>query len=289
MIKWDDELIHDLAARRAVLFLGAGISKNAVSASGERPKNWDEFLEEGASALGGAAASQVRACIARSDLLTACELLRKHLKPDKFKTLLLREYNSKGFRAASVHDDIVALDARFVVTTNFDRIYEIRANHLTDNSTIVKSYNDPSVNDVLRRRERCVLKIHGTIDAPDQAIFTRTDYARARSEHARFYELVDALLHTNTFVFLGASMRDPDIQLLLENHVYRFGRARPHYMVMADGALDSSVLDVMEDSMGIRALLYDSANHHEILANSVTELVGLVTAAREELAKTGNW
>ncbi|MCR4673619.1 MAG: hypothetical protein K5675_01305 [Lachnospiraceae bacterium] len=42
---WPDEVIDSLARRRAVLFLGAGISANAISKMGKSPATWEEFLK----------------------------------------------------------------------------------------------------------------------------------------------------------------------------------------------------------------------------------------------------
>ena len=51
MIKWPNSIIKDIARRKCVIFLGAGISKNASNADGIHPKNWQELLTQGANAL----------------------------------------------------------------------------------------------------------------------------------------------------------------------------------------------------------------------------------------------
>lgn len=290
MIDWPQEIVEDIARRRSVLFLGAGISKNAVNNAGERPKDWGEYLRHAAQQITDVAKrTEVTDCIAANDFLTACELVRKHLRPDAFKRTLLEEFVEKRFNHGQIHDDISAVDSRFVLTTNFEKIYENRANQLQQNTVIVKSYHDTDVADAFRRTQRVVLKVHGSVDSPEKAIFTRSDYARARTEHRHFYELLEALFLTHTFVFLGASMRDPDIQLLLENYAYRFGGARPHFMVMARGSVSAAVLDIMEQSMNLHAVLYDPANHHIELAESLKELRTLVDAARLQIMTRQDW
>ena len=188
-----------------------------------------------------------------------------------------------------IHDDLSLVNSRLVMTTNFDKIYENRANQLQDNTVIVKSYYDKDVADVFRRQDRVVIKVHGTIDAPDMTIFTRSQYAVARRDFAYFYQLLRGLFVTHTFVFLGASMRDPDIQLLLEDHAYRFEGARPHYMAMPKESARAGTLRVLEETMNLKALLYDPSNNHQALADSVAELVPKVEAAREKLAATAGW
>jgi hypothetical protein len=290
MITWPDDLVEDIASRRCVLFLGAGVSKNATNTHGEHPKDWREYLEYLANNIEDPLqADEVRTCITDSDLLTACELAKRFLRPDVFKRRLLSEYSDKGFESAPIHDDLVLVDSRYVLTTNFDKLYENRANTIQRNTVRVKNYYDTDVADVFRRSQRAVLKVHGTIDSPDRTIFTRSDYARARTNHAHFYRLLDALFISHTFVFLGASLRDPDIQMLLEDHAYRFERTRPHFMVMPTGTTRQAVVSIMEESMNLRALSYDSANNHAELAASVKELVQLVTSERQRLTQTLDW
>ncbi|GEP08588.1 SIR2 family protein [Methylobacterium gnaphalii] len=290
MISWPEDLVRDIAARQSVLFLGAGVSRNAANAQGQHPRGWIDFLSHLASLITNIGHKrEVEACITEGDMLTACELARKHLSGSVFRTEILREFLSNGYRPAKIHDDLSRVDSRLVMTTNFDKLYENRANALQDNTVLVKNYYDRDVADVFRRQDRVVLKIHGTIDSPEQTIFTRSQYALARRDYGHFYQLMRGLFVTHTFVFLGASMRDPDIQLLLEDHAYRFEGTRPHYIVMPEDAARAGSLRVLEETMNLSALLYDPSSHHQALADSVAALVTKVEVAREEIAATAGW
>jgi hypothetical protein len=290
MINWPEDLIRDIAARRCILFLGAGVSKNATNAKGERPKDWKQLLEELAARVpDNSQRDQILLCIKEWDFLTACELARKYLHADGFKTALLREFMDPAFMPAAIHDHLSRIDSRYVLTTNFDKLYENCANQVQKNTVLVKHYYDEDVADVFRRSQRAVLKIHGTIDSPDKMIITRSQYARARQKYAYFYQVLRGLFITHTHVFLGASLRDPDIVLVLEDHAYRFEGARPHFIVMPKDAARDGTLRVMEETMNLRALLYDPADGHRELAESVSALVPLVEAARQELAVTIDW
>lgn len=290
MIDWPEDLVRDVAARRSVLFLGAGVSRNAENAHGVHPREWTSFLHHLTSLVPDATLkTEVMQCINDADLLTACELARKYLSASVFRTEMLQEFSGNGYRPAKIHDDLSLVDSRVVMTTNFDKLYENRANQLQDNTVIVKNYYDKDVADVFRRQDRVVVKMHGTIDAPDSTIFTRSQYALARRDYGHFYQLLRGLFITHTFVFLGASMRDPDMQLLLEDHAYRFEGARPHYIVMPDNSARAGTLRVLEETMNLKALLYDPANNHQSLADSVAALVPKVEAARQEIAATAGW
>jgi SIR2-like domain len=290
MISWPEDLVKDIAARRSVLFLGAGVSKNACNDKGEHPMDWNEFLRDLASRVPDPEQrDEILLCVDDGDLLTACELARRYLRPDGFKTALLREFSDKAFQPAGIHDDLSRVDSRFVLTTNFDKLYENRANQLQKNTVLVKTYYDGDAADVFRRSQRVVLKLHGTIDSPEKTIFTRSQYALARRDYAHFYQMLRGLFVTHTHVFLGASLRDPDIQILLEDHAYHFEGSRPHFIVMPRDSARAGTLRVMEETMNLRALMYDPANNHSELAQSVAELVPLVEAARSDLARTADW
>jgi hypothetical protein len=85
MIDWPADLIEDLAARRCVLFLGAGVSKNSKNANGERPKDWVEYLKSLASRIPDATKrAEIDGCIAEWDLLTACELTTCRILRQRF-------------------------------------------------------------------------------------------------------------------------------------------------------------------------------------------------------------
>jgi hypothetical protein len=290
MISWPEDLVRDIAARRSVLFLGAGVSKNARNDKGEHPMDWKEFLQHLASRVPEPEQrDEILLCVGDGDLLTACELARKYLQRDGFKTALLQEFSDKAFQPDEIHDNLSRVDSRFVLTTNFDKLYENRANQIQKNTILVKTYYDDDVADVFRRSQRVVLKVHGTIDTPDRTIFTRSQYALARRNYAHFYHMLRGLFVTHTHVFLGASLRDPDIQILLEDHAYRFEGSRPHFIVMPRDSVRTGTLKVMEDTMNLRALLYDPADNHRELAQSVAELVPQVEVAREQLALTTDW
>ena len=290
MIDWPEDLVRDIAARRSVLFLGAGVSRNAENNQGVHPRDWAGFLTHLASLITNPGQKEeVTQCIADADLLTACELSRKYLSPSSFKTEMIKEFSGKGYKPAKIHDDLSLVDSRLVMTTNFDKLYENRANLLQANTVLVKNYYDKDIADVFRRQDRVVLKVHGTIDAADQTIFTRSQYALARRDYSHFYQMLRGLFITHTFVFLGASMRDPDMQLLLEDHAYRFEGSRPHYMVMPENSARQGTLQVLEETMNLKALLYDPTDHHKALADSVAELVSQVEAAREDIARTAQW
>ena len=289
MIDWPAPLIKDLARRRAILFLGSGVSKNSSSTVGpaRRPPTWEEFLQ---AALDQCANPKrhIQKLLKERDYLTACEILKYKLD-DQWRALVHEQFVEPGFAPADIHKDIFKLDSRIVLTQNVDKIYDAFASSESAGTVYVKEYSKADIALVVRGDKRCVLKAHGTVDTPDEMIFTREEYSRARVAHSAFYDVLDALTVTHTLLFIGCGLSDPDVQIMLERHAYKFPGSRPHYMIAPAGSLHDDVQKSLKRNLNIRFLLYKSHDHHKELRDSLHQLAGLVETRRGELATTRDW
>ncbi len=290
---WPDALIRDIASQRAVLFFGAGVSMNSVALDGHtRPKSWVSFLTEATKAIPGLSRSlkkEISGLIRKNDLLTACEVIRRAVGRDGFVELVKREFQSPGYQAAKIHELLWKLDVRITMTPNFDVIYDTVVSAKGSGTVSVKKYFDADVADALRRKERVVIKSHGSVIDPDKLIFTRVDYAKARSEHGEFYELLDALLRTHTFLFIGCGLEDPDIRLLLEDYCFRHPYAPQHYFVIPSKRFSSAVKAVFEDSLRVKLLEYKYTDDHANLTVELAKLVAAVEASRITMGASLSW
>jgi len=287
MINWHKDIVEDIARRRAVLFIGAGVSKNSSNGAGNRPKDWNEFLTFASTLT--SKKKLVDSLIKNADYLTACEIIRQDLGRDDFNSLVKEEFQKPQFHHADIHEHIFNLDLRIVATPNFDKIYDVYAEHASKGNISVKTYYDDDIADVIRRPEPVILKVHGTISAPDKLIFSRKDYSKARTDSRGFYQVLDALAITQTFIFIGCGPHDPDVRLLLEDYNYRFRFNKKHFIISPKNATKKEVLEVMEDTMSLKTITYDSKNNHIELTQSLDELVNLVESKRQEMADLMKW
>jgi hypothetical protein len=184
-MKWPEALITDIARRRAVLFLGAGVSRNSVGNGGKRPPLWDEFLRTALNRCDGST-RHISGLLNRFDYLTACEILKKKLHDD-WSMLITREFVDPAYQTASIHEEIFKLDTRLVLTQNFDKIYDTYAQNESKNTILLKNYYDVDTSKVLRGDVRAIVKVHGTVDSQDRMVFTRNDYLQARAKYPLFY------------------------------------------------------------------------------------------------------
>ncbi|WDG78848.1 SIR2 family protein [Pseudomonas chlororaphis] len=265
---------------------------NSVGKGGVRPPSWSEFLLEAAEKIAPARRKivrEIKALIKSDDYLTAAEVIRNEIKQENFTNLVKARFHTPDFKAAPIHKTLFNLDLRIAITPNFDSIYETAAGERGAGALTTKIYHDDDIADCLRRHERVLIKSHGTISSPNKLIFTRTDYAKARNANSQFYELLDALLRTHTFIFVGCGVNDPDIRSLLENYRYRHPYGQSHYFVTASKNFCQEVKNVLCESLKINFIEYQPTKDHINLSKELEILRELVELERIELSKSQSW
>jgi hypothetical protein len=288
MIDWPEDIVSSIARRRAVLFLGAGVSRNSRNAAGLHPLTWHEFLQAGILRC-PAPRKEMAQFLKNGDYLTCCQLIKHKMNTD-WIPFLEETFLAPQFLPHDIHKAIFKLDASVVVTPNFDKIYDNLAQATTNNLLRIKKYYDDDIPRALRAggQQRLILKLHGCIDTPDKLVFTRQDYADVRHKHANFYRAIDALILTHTFIFVGCGMNDPDLALLLEQYARSFASAPPHYILFGR-KVSGDYQHLLETNYNIKVIPYSPANDHEELTSSLVQLGVAIEAKRDELAKTMLW
>jgi hypothetical protein len=285
MIDWPTSLIEELAARRTVLFLGAGSSAGAsrIAQTGvtEHPPGWKKFLTDlVASAKKGSTEdlSMAESLIAESRLLDAAEILRSCIQDADYTRCIRNTF--KDYKNSVLHEAINAIDQKVVITTNYDCIYEnfCRQGDGADGYHVIK-YHDEGLVASLRSPTRLILKAHGCMQSADRTVLTKSEYFGARQNYGSFFQTLESLFTTNTLLFIGYSLADPDIQLLLENSAITAKSIHPHYATMPIGT-HNSIKASFRKIYNVEILEYDSSNGHEELSNSLISLANAVNEAR---------
>ncbi len=137
----------------------------------------------------------------------------------------------------ALHEALVALDKlQFVLTTNYDTLLE-RAFRKRDDDVSVCSFTDAGeVQRRLSRREFFILKAHGdATKLGNKIVLTDVDYRNLLFGQRAYQSLLSAMFTMFTIIFVGASMTDPEISLLLSYIADSFSpNAGPtHYALMA--------------------------------------------------------
>lgn len=289
MMLWPPQLIKDLARRRVVVVIGAGVSRHSTSASGARPPLWEEFLSNALKLCPNTHnLAPVEAALRDHDLLHACEWLKRRFD-EQWTDHLRATFSQPAFPSAPIHEAILSLDSRIVFSLNFDDIYERHANGIHLGSYVVKNYHDPDVAEFLRGSRRYIIKVHGNLNIPDKLIFTQKDYSTARVKHSAFYQAFDATLLTHTFLFVGCGLSDPDINLLLENQNFGFPANSPHYF-LTGSTLSEDLVQSIRANRNLKVLHYDKIDEtHSGLVGEINNLSAQVEEERLDLSQNTTW
>lgn len=195
-----------------------------------------------------------------------------------------RSFNNPAFQRSELHECILDLDSRLLITSNFDKIYETYCMSTEGAETgafKVINYFSTDIVDEIRSDTRLIIKAHGSIDDISKMIFTRAEYHRAKSDYPRFYDILKAIFLTHTAVFIGCSMDDPDVLLLLEDVKITASAERPHYVLIRRRSQDVFSMSDWKTTYNIWPLEY-GPSHSDL----VTDLRVLQDRVETERAVT---
>jgi hypothetical protein len=288
MTEWPENLVRDIARRRSVIVAGSGVAAQAIGSGGVKPPTWKTFLTECNENAPGGPSDNISKAIADGDLLHACEWLKKKYDyrwGEKLRTI----FSSPRFQPNDVHADIAKLDSRINFSLNFDDILDRAMMDIHGGTSITKSFFDPDVSEFLRGTERYLIKVHGSLHAPDRIIFTQRQYAKARIEAHGFYSAFDSALMTHTFLFLGTGYSDPDINLILENQNFTFSDTHPHYFLTAVG-MHQDLKESLRKNRNLEVVEFDPIDqNYSGFANAIAELKEAVEIKRSDIASRMDW
>jgi hypothetical protein len=267
MIAWPKSLVTEVARRRCILFLGAGVAASASNAAGKRPKEWKAFLLAAVALVHDAAKrTDITQLITDNRLLLALQAIRAEADPGDYQGLLNTCFNDATFEPSKLHKVIFELDSRLVITTNFDKIYEKHCLTASTEGFKVIPYNSDSLGDEIRSDTRLIIKAHGSIDEIARMVFTKAEYHAAKEKFSSFYAILKALLLTNTCVFIGCGMDDPDVLLLLEEVRITANPNRPHYALLRAGSHSAYVRSDLSSAYNVRTLEY-GPDHADLITD----------------------
>lgn len=281
MIDWPESLVREIARRRCVFFLGAGVSASSTDAAGNRPKQWGEFLEAACNLISNPTKKdEIKKLISSRQYLLALQAIKQEADRADYNSLLNSNFNNPAYQPSDLHQIILNLDSRIVITTNFDKIYERLCLSTSAEGYKTIPYNSTSLGDELRSDTRIIIKAHGTIDDIQKMIFTKSEYHDAKKNNSNFYAMLRAIFLTHTAVFIGCSLDDPDVQLVLEEVRITASSEAPHYALVLKDQNNAYALADWRSAYNIRALEYEP--DHTSLILDMQDLLARVTDLREK-------
>lgn len=281
-MNWHKALIKELASRRCIIFLGSGASASCLSVDGtKRPPTWNEFLQGLLSIMNNHDDDALIAdLIHKEKFLDAAEIIKKNISLANYTDFLRNTLQVPNFKPSKIHEAVFKIDPKVVITTNYDEIYDnyCRQGQSSNGYNISTYYDEHLVSD-LRSPIRCIVKAHGSITDTSKTILTRSEYFSAKSKFSNFHKVLDSLFVTNTILFVGYSISDPDIQLILENANIASIGAHPHYACLENN-IHPSIKEALNRTYNIEFIDFQSGNFLELEAG-LEELANEVESYRQ--------
>lgn len=212
----------------------------------------------------------------RSKWLTLAQLLRNELGKT-FTDFMGRRFTDNAVKPNKIHDTLVQIPWRAIVTTNYDRLIERTfAKKFGDEGDIpVLTYTSPGgVASNYRRCERFVLKAHGDAkENPESIVLTEGDYRQLVHREIGYQAVLQALFTTNSFLFIGCSLGDPDLRMLLSFlHSAFHGDTATHYALVPSNERLDAEDKVLFNDFSIHVIPIDPARRMEEVKAFLTEL-----------------
>jgi hypothetical protein len=279
-IHWPENLIEELAYRRGILFLGSGVSATAKNDKGESPETWNGFLRKIKDLIKNPNQVDldfIEKMLDQENYLMALQAIHDLSDSGAYSKYMKDTFARGKFIASNVHKAIKKINSKIVITTNFDKIYD---NLCNDDLYVKYDYQKTkSIISNVKSPENIIIKAHGTIDDTNEIVFTSEQYYTTQEKYPEFYSLLKALFLTNTVLFLGYSLNDPDINLVLQSFPNTSNSSAPHYIVVKEGT-SQHVIKHWEKTYNVRCLEYGPS--YDNFEENIEELQELVASLRAE-------
>ncbi len=208
--------LKEIEEDNAAIFAGAGLSAPAGFV------NWKELLRPLVDELGLDIDKE-------QDLVSLAQYHHNENGRHQINQQLINELSSNKAPTES-HRILAKLPISTYWTTNYDRLIE---DALRENGKIADAkYTNNHLATTRSRRDAVVYKMHGDIEHPDQAVLTKDDYEKYTIEFAPFVNALSGDLVSKTFLFLGFSFADPNLDYILSRiRIYFKENQRQHYCI----------------------------------------------------------
>ena len=213
-----NKYVKEIRNNNAAFFAGAGFSKESGYV------DWKTLLESIASELGLEVEKE-------HDLVALAQYCyNKHQNRGIINDVIFEEF-SKQKEPTQNHRILARLPIGVIWTTNYDDLIE-KAFDNVQKIVDVKSRNE-HLSNTLANRECILYKMHGDKNNPNDAILIKDDYERYYKAHKQFLSALTGDLISKTFLFVGFSFQDPNLDYILSRiRVDYEENPRQHYAIM---------------------------------------------------------
>jgi len=144
------------------------------------------------------------------------------------KRAILEEFSHQA-EQSETHRILARLPIQTYWTTNYDTLIEDSLKSALKVPDV--KHNPTQLSNTRPKRDAIVYKMHGDISNPDEAIITKGQYETYYRSHEAFITALSGDLIAKTFLFIGFSFTDPNLDYVLSRLRHHSGD-RQHYCFM---------------------------------------------------------
>lgn len=219
-----NEYVEKLRQGTATIFLGAGMSKSAGFV------DWRGLLKDLATELGLKIEDE-------TDLISVAQFHKnKNNNRNKIDEKIVNEFTDSDVETEN-HRIIGRLPFNTIWTTNYDDLIEDAHTKIHKKVDVKSEVDDLFIN---RDNRACILyKMHGDKDKPSKAVLLKEDYEKYYYTHEPFISILNSELIAKSFLFVGFSFTDPNINYIFGRLTHRYSdKSKDHYCIMKRTALE---------------------------------------------------
>jgi hypothetical protein len=198
-MKFINDFIIEINSGDAAIFAGAGLS----AASGF--VNWKGLLKD--------LADELELDIEKEhDLISVAQYHFNKFKRGKINNKIINEFTSLTTGNEN-HKILSRLGIDTFWTTNYDKLIERSLE--AEGKTVETKIRNVDFSRNIKKKDAIVYKMHGDKDSPDEAVLTKDDYETYNDKKEFFSTALRGDLLSQTFLFIGFSFDDPNLEYIL--------------------------------------------------------------------------
>ncbi len=197
--KFITDFVVEIKNGDAAIFAGAGLSASVGFV------NWKELLKDFADELDLDIEKE-------HDLIGVAQYYSNRYERGKINKRIINEFTTLK-QGSENHKLLSKIGISTFWTTNYDQLIEKTLE--SDGKTVEKKIRNNDFSHNIKKKDAIVYKMHGDKDFPEEVVLIKDDYETYQDKRELFATALRGDLLSKTFLFIGFSFDDPNLEYIL--------------------------------------------------------------------------
>jgi phage terminase small subunit len=211
----------------AAIFAGAGLSASTGFV------NWKELLKDLAEEIGLNIEKE-------HDYISVAQYHFNKYKRGKINNKIINEFTTLKDGSEN-HKILSRIGIETFWTTNYDQLIEKTLDQA--GKTVEKKIRNKDFSRNIKKKDAILYKMHGDKDSPDEAVLTKDDYESYNDKKILFTTALIGDLLSKTFLFIGFSFDDPNLDFILSKIKILLEEDTPTHYCLLKEVMESDYKD----------------------------------------------